>query len=181
MKTTQPRRSARAIDAGAMADIAFLLLLFFLVATVIQDEQGVLVQLPPYDEGELVTSIPDRNVLTVKINAQDQLMVEDQVTALTELRTQTKLFITNPAGSDQWAASPRRAVVSLQNDRGTTYATYLSVYNELKAAYRELWNEAARRRFGRSYEGLSPREQRSIRSEIPLVISEAEPTDHQPQ
>ena len=84
----------------------------------------------------------------------------------------------NPGKRNDLPSSPKRAVISLQNDRSTSYETYLEVYNELKAAYNELWEEAARQTFGKSYEDLNITQQRSIRSEIPLVISEADPTDH---
>lgn len=181
MKTSRQRRGGQQLDAGAMADIAFLLLIFFLVATSILDDQGLLVQLPPYQEKPVTSQLADRNVLNVKINADDQLMVEDEVMVVEELRSKAKDFILNPRGSETLAVSPRKAIVSLQNDRGTSYRAYLSVYNELKAAYRELWEEEARRRYGDAYESLSADKKRAVRTDIPLVISEAEPTDYAPQ
>ncbi len=83
----------------------------------------------------------------------------------------------NPQGRPGLARNPKRAIISLQNDRSTNYATYLAVYNELKGAYNELWEEAARQRYQKSYQELSKQDQKSIRDDIPLVISEAEPTD----
>ena len=83
----------------------------------------------------------------------------------------------NPSGSKNLPSSPTKAVVSIQNDRGTNYESYLEVYNEIKAAYNELWDEAAQMKYQKSYEILDNKSKRSIRAEIPLVISEAEPTD----
>jgi hypothetical protein len=84
----------------------------------------------------------------------------------------------NPQKSGQLPSAPNKAVVSIQNDRGTVYESYLEVYNEIKAAYNELWNEAALQRFQTKYELLDEGLKRDIRAKIPLVISEAEPTDH---
>ena len=151
-----------------MADIAFLLLIFFLVTTTILEDEGIRVRLPPWGPAP-PQEIVDKNVLSVKINGFNQIFV---------LKERAKEFIMNPGKRNDLPSSPKRAVISLQNDRSTSYETYLEVYNELKAAYNELWEEAARQTFGKSYEDLNITQQRSIRSEIPLVISEADPTDH---
>ena len=84
----------------------------------------------------------------------------------------------NPMKRVDMPSNPKKAVVSLQNDRGTTYGVYLEVYNELKAAYNELWEESAQTNFGKSYEELNIAQQRSVRKEIPLIISEADPTNY---
>ena len=76
-------------------------------------------------------------------------------------------------------SSPKKAIVSFQNDRGTSYKTYLTIYNELKAAYNEIWEDEAQTRFGRTYKDLPTSLKREIRKDIPLVISEAEPSDYQ--
>ena len=75
------------------------------------------------------------------------------------------------------AEAPTKAIISLKNDRGTEYATYLEVYNELKAAYNELREEAAKKKYNKSFDFITPDQQSEIRNMIPLVISEAEPTD----
>jgi len=94
------------------------------------------------------------------------------------LREITKNFILNPEKSEDKPNKPTNAIVSLHHDRSTEYSYYLSVYNELKGAYNELWDEVAQRRFGKDFEALGKKEQKQIRSAIPLIISEAEPTDH---
>ena len=93
-----------------------------------------------------------------------------------DLRENTKNFIANPKNMPNMAETPKKAIISLKNDRGTSYEAYIKVYNELKAAYRELWDDAADAQYGRTYEELELAEKKALRAEIPLVISEAEPT-----
>ena len=172
------RRLSSEVNAGSMADIAFLLLIFFLVTTQIDFDKGILVKLPVWED-EIIppVPIPDRNVLSVKVNRNNQLMIEGEVGEMEHLRGQVKEFITNPFKSDKLAVAPNKAVVSLQNDRGTSYEIYLGVYNEIKAAYNELWNEESNRRYGEAYADLPKAVQKEIRSLIPSVISESEPTE----
>jgi biopolymer transport protein ExbD len=168
------------INAGSMADIAFLLLIFFLVTTTIQTDSGLRVLLPPYVE---VPPPPEkknkRNVFAVQINGSNQLLVRGRPVPLSnikEIRAQLKTFIMNRGKDPNASDSPKLAVVSLLNDNGTSYEAYVGVYDQLKAAYNELWEESAQRDYGRSYKDLDRKERKAIRSEIPLVISEAEPT-----
>lgn len=178
MSNTTKRRFENAINASSMADIAFLLLIFFLVTTTILQDEGIMVQLPPYEENALVVALSEENVLTVLVNAKNQLFVEGEDLQIKDLREKTKNFILNPAKLKTLPGNPKQTIISLRNDRGTEYETYIAVYNELKAAYRELWDDLAAQRFGTSYAELSPKLQNQIRAEIPLVISEAEPTDY---
>jgi biopolymer transport protein ExbD len=165
------------INAGSMADIAFLLLIFFLVTTTIVEDKGVLVKLPPWsDEPPDITKLKERNVYSVLVNANDDLLVRGQPMQVRDLRKNAKEFISNPQKREDLAENPRKAIVSLKNDRGTKYGVYLSVYNEVKAAYNELRDEYALRKYGEAYEDLSSDLRKEVRSQIPLVISEAEPT-----
>ena len=170
------RRIENSVNAGSMADIAFLLLIFFLVTTTIVMDKGIRVKLPPYDL-EPVVSPPTKNVLSVKINLYDELLVEGNQISINELRTLTKSFIMNPEKKEELPSKPTKAIISLQNDRASSYKTYVAVYNELKGAYNELWDEQALKVFGKNYGALDKANQRKIRKEIPLVISEADPTD----
>jgi len=171
-------RKAPEVNAGSMADIAFLLLIFFLVTTTIDVDKGVLVRLPPWSEEEPETlDMKTRNVYSVLVNADDQLLVRGEPQSIKTLRANAKEFIMNPNRRDDMAENPKKAIISIKNDRGTSYKTYLEVYNELKAAYNELREELANRRYGKSYAFLEKAVQREIRAEIPLVISEAEPTN----
>lgn len=174
------KRDIPEINAGSMADIAFLLLIFFLVTTTIQTDSGLSVLLPPYVE---VPPEPEkknkRNVFDVLINANNQLLVRGQPLTLDnvgEIKDKLKKFIMNRGKDPNSSESPKLAVVSLLNDNGTSYNAYVSVYNQLRAAYNELWQEMAQGKYGRNYEDLTKDEKKTIRNQIPLVISEAEPT-----
>lgn len=170
-------RMSNEINAGSMADIAFLLLIFFLVTTTIAEDKGVLVKLPPWsDEPPPEMKLNTRNVYSVLVNAQNQLLVRGVPMEIKNLKNNTKLFISNPNNQEDMSEDPKKAIISIKNDRGTKYHTYLEVYNELKTAYNELWEEAAMAKFGKNLELLTNDQQRDIRNEIPLVISEAEPT-----
>ncbi|BDS13512.1 ExbD/TolR family protein [Aureispira anguillae] len=174
------RRDIPEINAGSMADIAFLLLIFFLVTTTIQTDSGLNVLLPPYvEEPPPPQEKNKRNVFAVQINGNNQLLVRGRPLDLSELgdiKEQLKTFIMNHGKDPNSSDSPTKAVVSLLNDNGTSYEAYVGVYNQLKAAYNELWEESAQRKYGRSYGDLDNKERKSVRKEIPLVISEAEPT-----
>lgn len=156
-----------------MADIAFLLLIFFLVATTIISEQGIMVRLPPIAPGE-PAPIPERNVFSVKINASDQLMAEGKLVQPGELRSMVRRFALNPDRLSDLSVAPTKAVISLQHDRATHYERYIEVYNELVAAYREMWQDKALELYGAPYERLSEAARKAIRKQIPMVISEAE-------
>ena len=161
-----------------MADIAFLLLIFFLVTTEIVEDKGVLVRLPPWTPDEIVTQpLPPRGIFNVLVNKDNELLVRNEPFRIEDLRAEAKLFIANPNGDPNMARSPLHAIISLKNDRGTSYATYVAVYNELLAAYRELWDAEAKVDFGKPFDQLTDVQQGSIRDRIPLVLSESEPTD----
>lgn len=172
-------RGVPEINAGSMADIAFLLLIFFIVATTMDVDSGILTKLPPMpeDEPKDQPEIKERNVLTVLINAKDQLLVEGEWTEVSTLRATTREFITNPNKKETLPEDPTKAVVSLQNDRGTSYNAYIEVQNELKAAYNEVRDEESRNRFGKKFSDLNDVQQKEIQAVYPIKISEAEPKD----
>ncbi|NNE29822.1 MAG: biopolymer transporter ExbD [Saprospiraceae bacterium] len=171
-------RMTNEINAGSMADIAFLLLIFFLVATQIVEDKGILVKLPPWsDEEPDIAKLKKRNVFSVLVNANNQLLVRGEPTRIDDLRERAKDFIMNPAKREDLAEAPDVAIISLKNDRGTAYKTYLEVYNELKGAYNELWNDESMARYGEAYSNdLDYAKRKAIQKKIPLVLSEAEPT-----
>ena len=170
-------RMKNEINAGSMADIAFLLLIFFLVTTQIVEDKGVLVKLPPWsDEEPDIQRLKDRNVYSILVNADNQLLVRGEPKLISNLRADTKVFIANPDKRSDMAERPDMGIVSLKNDRGTKYSTYLEVYNEIMGAYNELRNEEAQIRFGKEYQFLNADQGKEIRTSIPLVLSEAEPT-----
>ena len=171
------RRGLPEINAGSMADIAFLLLIFFLVTTTMDIDTGIARKLPPMpeEEQEKPPEIKAKNIYVVLINSNNQLLVEGDWTEISQLKDGAKKFINNngldPASSD----NPQKAIISLQNDRGTEYKTYIRVQNELAAAYNELRNEAALNKFGERYIDLNKTQQKDIRKMYPQKISEAEP------
>lgn len=176
-KKSSKDRMNNEINAGSMADIAFLLLIFFLVTTTIAEDKGVLVKLPPWsDEPPPPLKLNSRNVYSVLVNASNQLLVRGDLMQINQLKENTKNFIMNPNNMSNMAESPKEALISIKNDRGTNYKTYLEVYNELKAAYNELWEEASMKKFGKNFEDLNKDQREQVTSEIPLVISEAEAT-----
>ncbi|MEZ4984742.1 MAG: biopolymer transporter ExbD [Saprospiraceae bacterium] len=172
-KTT--RRGAPEVNAGSMADIAFLLLIFFLVTTKILSENGIMVMLPHWDDAPVARPANERNVLRIAINQWDQLMIEGVSRQLTDVRPFAQQFILNPEGRSDMAAAPNKVVVSLAHHRGTSYATYLHVYSELRAAWHDIWQEAALVQYQIDYDLLPPEKQAQIRNRYPMVISEAEP------
>lgn len=177
-KKSSRDRMSNEVNAGSMADIAFLLLIFFLVTTTIDVDKGVLVKLPPWsEEPPEVEKMKTRNVYSVLVNAQNQLLVRGEPASVETLRDNAKEFIMNPKRREDMAEHPTKAIISVKNDRGTAYKTFLEVYNELKAAYNELRNEESQKRHGKEFQFLTKDQQRAIRADIPLVISEAEPTN----
>jgi len=163
------------INASSMADIAFLLLIFFLVTTTIDGDKGLTVKLPPIsEEPEPMKNINKRNVLNILVNRKDELLVNDAQTEVSALKDLAINFVTNPLQENDKPLNPQKAVVSLKNDESTTYHMYISVHNELKAAYNQLWNQTAKQQFDKNYEQLNKAERKTIRSIYPYQISEAE-------
>lgn len=200
------KREIPEINAGSMADIAFLLLIFFLVATTMDIDTGISRLLPPIPEKdqEVQTDVNERNVLVVLINRDDQLMVEGELMNLEELKNKTIEFFSNPADdptlpekqleefefpAGQSSVFPdgkaelmiSKGVVSLQNDRSTTYGKYLKVQDVLVTAVNDLRNQFAIDYFGRSWEEFNPKNptdeaiMEEIKSVYKMNISEAEP------
>ncbi|CAH0999286.1 hypothetical protein LEM8419_00584 [Neolewinella maritima] len=152
-----------------MADIAFLLLIFFLVTTTIAEEQGVLVRLPAWEIDAPIT--PSSEVFTVMLNANDELLVEEVAARSVDLPQAVYDFVLSPQ------RTPKQAVISLVHDRSSSYARYLEVYDALLAGYHMLWDESANRQYGKRYAMLTELQQKSIRAELPMTLSEAEPID----
>ncbi|GAA5221073.1 ExbD/TolR family protein [Membranihabitans marinus] len=173
------KRESPEVNAGSMADIAFLLLIFFLVTTTIDADKGITVKLPPWSETPPETQrLNERNVFSVLVNATDDLLVRGEPADINQLRERAKEFIMNPQGRSDLATKPTSAIISLKNDRGTHYKAYLEVYNELKAAYDELWDEESQRMYGMPYgDELGTARKNAIKLKIPFVLSEAEPTN----
>lgn len=165
------------IHAGSMADIAFLLLIFFLVTTTIVQDEGILVKLPPYDPDPVVPEVLSRNILRVVVNASGAILVDKEEVTLDVVAPRLVQFIRNPNNDLNLAKDPKQAIVSLIHDRGTLYEDYIGVYNALKQGYRELWDGVAQERYALPYNQLEANQQRAVRRDFPMVLSEAEPSD----
>ncbi len=230
------RRGLQEINAGSMADIAFLLLIFFLVTTTMDQDIGILRQLPPPipPDMEKPPEVKQRNVYEVLVNSNDQLLVEGRPMDIRDLKAGAIEFYTNPSGSpdlpqltrvsratvqdnlnklrqalsespdseelkdkiETWedkliaidligdySELPGSALISLQNDRGTSYEMYIKVQNELSAGINELRNSLSQEKFGVAYSELNTSDDndkpkiKAIRAVYPQRISEAEPKD----
>lgn len=172
------RRGLPEINAGSMADIAFLLLIFFLVTTTMDQDTGIARKLPPMPEEEMQdddSQIHARNIYTVLINSHNQLLVEGELMDVSQLKDGATKFINNNGIDPNSSDNPEKAIISLQNDRGTEYMTYIRVQNELAAAYTALRNNAALNTFGERYADLNKTQQKEIKKMYPQKISEAEP------
>jgi len=148
------KRAAPEVNAGSMADIAFLLLIFFLVTTTIEKDSGINRKLPPIDDSEVEPPIiKQKNIFTVLLNKNDQLLVEDEPMQIKDLRKAAVEFLDNGGDgscsycqgkkSSSSSDNPDKAIISLKNDRETSYAAYIAVQNELVAAYNVLRNRRA--------------------------------------
>ncbi len=200
------RRATPEVNAGSMADIAFLLLIFFLVTTTIEKDKGIARQLPPMDEiDQPDVVIKQKNLFIVNVNKDDQLLVEDDLMQLKDLRQAAIDFLDNggaPSGSPLYcnyckgkrdvasSDNPEKAVISVQNDRLTSYDMYISVQNELVAAYNFLRNRESQRLYGWKFtevkkaidegsfqgnEEATMEKLENIQKLFPLKLSEAEP------
>ena len=183
------------INASSMADISFLLLIFFLVTTSMDVNQGLARRLPapiPPDQKVEDKDINKRNLLVVKINSANQLMVQGQLMDVKQLREKAKEFILNannavnfPKVYEEDFGAPfgvvkytKDHVISVQNDVDTQYQAYLDVQNELVAAYNELREECAQKYFHKAYNELEEDQQKQIQKIYPQKISEAEPKNY---
>lgn len=183
------KRGVQQINGGPMADIAFLLLIFFLVATTISTDSGIYRKLPPMpdEEQKEQEEIKKRNILPVLVNLNDQLLVEGKRMDISQLAPKVKEFMKNPANSEDLPEKEEKqikhfgkvavtkGVISLRNDRGTSYDMYIKVQNELTRAINELRDALAKQKFNKEFENLSKSKQEAIEDIYPLAISEAEP------
>jgi biopolymer transport protein ExbD len=174
------RRDIPEINAGSMADIAFLLLVFFLVTTTMDVPNGLQVALPPISEEPPEDSKQKkREVLEVLVNSADQLLVEGSALTIDKLRQKTMDHLTNEGRNPTLSTTSTKAIVSLKNDRGTSYDMYVQVYNELTAAYNKVRDEYSMQKYGVIYSKLDPiRDEdkiKEVKKKYPKKLSEAEP------
>ena len=188
------KRKCPEINASSMADIAFLLLIFFLVTTTMSVDKGLSRRLPaplPENMEKQSVEVNKRNTFIVLLNSNNQLLVQGEFLNVKDLREKAKVFIKNEFNDPNMPVKKpmdveffgtvevtKDHIISLQNDRMTQYQAYIEVQNELVAAYNELRDELSRAKFGMAYESLDEERQKAIQKIYPQKISEAEPKNY---
>ena len=185
------KKKTPAINSSSTADIAFLLLCYFLMTTTMGEQAGLQRRLPPIpDKDQKVEDqkVNRRNIVIVRINSADRLFAGNEAMDVTLLKDKMKEFLGNPLDNPELPEKePKeiegktymvsKGVISLQNDRGTSYQAYIAVQNELVKAVNELRDEFAMKEFGKPFARLSEDQQDIVKKVVPQNISEAEPKD----
>jgi biopolymer transport protein ExbD len=176
----EKKRRGAEIPTASMADIAFLLLIFFLVTTTIDVDTGIGMTLPPKLEEEVEPPpVKERNMLKILVNTQGQVLLEEKQSAVNLIRDEVKKHIQNEGADPNYAESADKAVVSIKTDRGTPYDVYIQVLDEVWMAYFELWDSEARGlgfpNYNEYRNSLGPDDENVIREKIKAQISIAEP------
>ena len=192
------KRKTPDINAGSQADIAFLLLIFFLVATTMNTDTGIarmLPPMPPEDQQQEEIKVKERNLFLVFINGRGDIMAgvsgKQEPIDLSQLKERAKEFVTNPmedpnlpekidkeielTDGSKWVYPVSEGVISLQTTRDTNYQSYIMVQNELTRAFNEVRDEVATRKFGAKFADLPEDQRNAVSKAVPLKISEAEP------
>lgn len=185
------KRGMPGLNTSSTADISFMLLIFFLVTTSMDTDQGLgrtLPKPPEEDQKNNEIKVKERNILNIRINRDNMLMIGDDYVSVQEVKDRAKEFIANPEDKPNLPEKrPKKVkllgqmmvtenhVISVQTDRGTSYWVYFTVQDALVSAYNELRDELAKEQFGYKYEFLTNEQQEAIREVYPQKISEAEP------
>ena len=192
------KRKVQEINAGSMADIAFLLLIFFLVATTMNVDTGlarVLPPMPPEDQKQEDIKVKERNMFLVLVNGAGQIMAgvpgQQVPVDFRQLKDMVKEFILNPMDDEtlpektdkeielpdgsKWVYPVSEGVVSLQTTRDTGYQIYIMVQNELTRAFNEIRDDVSMKKFNKKFADLNDDERKAITTAVPPKISEAEP------
>ncbi len=196
------RKKSPEINAGSMADIAFLLLIFFLVTTTMDVDAGISKKIPEKPTHKTPFDVKEKNVLEVNINFNNQLFVDGKIIELKELKQIAINFIDNGGGFDSnqqpcnWCEGdrietssdhPSKAIISIKTDRNTSYETYIATLDKLNLSYAFLRNKLAIKMYNTNYETLLDIYKKSnysnesvanrikiIKDKYPLLISDAE-------
>lgn len=188
------KRKTPGINGSSSADIAFMLLIFFLITTSMDTDKGLARRLPPpvpKDQKKQDVDINKRNLLIVLINSNNEILCGDQFVDIKQLKDKVKEFIDNPYNDANKPEkveedvpffgkimTAKKHVISLQNDRGTEYQAYISVQNELAKAYNELRDDLSKKKFGMAFAELDEEQQKAVQQVYPQKISEAEPKNY---
>lgn len=180
------------INSSSTADIAFLLLCYFLMTTTMGSQTGLSRRLPPMpDKNQKVEDqkVNRRNIIQVKINSSDRILAGSEAIEVSQLKDKVKDFLSNPTNNpnlpekevqdiEGYGKYPvSKGVISLQNDRGTSYQAYIAVQNELVKAVNELRDDFSKMAYGKKFAALDEDQQAIVKKAVPQNISEAEPKD----
>ena len=196
------RRDLPEINAGSMADIAFLLLIFFLVTTTLEVDQGIYTKLPKKNPDQQAIPFKDKNILDVIINANNELYVDKEIIDIPSLTKVALAFIDNGGGTDldgnpcTWCKGkkdptssdhPSKALIAVDANRGADYGTYIQVLDNLHRAYRKLRDEYSKNTYQMSYTDMVKEEKKKnidnalfrerikdVRAKYPLLISDSQ-------
>jgi biopolymer transport protein ExbD len=166
------------VPGSSLADIAFLLLIFFLLVTHINVDTGIGLVLPPKPKpNQPPPKIKKRNILDILVNSQGQVLINDTPTPISQVKQKVKSFINNKGQNPNLSDSPKKAVVSIKTSRQTTYAIYISMIDKVVGAYQDLRNAASQTRYGKNYDQLKngSAAQKAIQKLYPKQISIAKP------
>lgn len=194
MASKRKQKKMPALSTTSSADIAFMILLFFLLTTSMDTDMGLARRLPPpvpKDQKNTDIDIKKRNLMVVLINTNNQILCNGQFVEVNQLKELVKEFIANPFNDEHKPEKTevdvpfygkmmvtKNHIISLQNDRGTEYQAYINVQNELAAAYNELRNDVSKEKFGRIFDELDEEQQKAVQMIYPQKISEAEPKNY---
>ena len=185
-------RKTPEINSSSTADMAFILLCFFLMTTTMDQDKGLQRRLPPMPDPNQKAQdqkVNRRNIIVVKINSADRLLAGTEPMDVSQLKDKIKEFLTNPLNDPNLPEKEEieiegygpcmvsKGVISLQNDRGTSYQAYIAVQNELVKAVNELRDDFSMANYGKKYFNLDEDQQAIVRKAVPQNISEAEPKD----
>ena len=186
------KKKVPAMNTSSTADIAFLLLCYFLMTTTMGSQTGLSRRLPPMPDPNQKAQdqkVNRRNIIVVKINSADRILAGSEPIDISQLKDKIKEFLTNPADDpnlpekeiqeiEGYGECPvSKGVISLQNDRGTSYQAYIAVQNELVKAVNEIRDDFSRRAYGKPFAALDEEKQDIVKKAVPQNISEAEPKD----
>ncbi|MCD8176299.1 MAG: biopolymer transporter ExbD [Tannerellaceae bacterium] len=187
------KRKTPGINGSSSADIAFMLLIFFLITTSMDTDKGLARRLPPPVDKSTIDAvdIKKRNLMIVLINTNNQILCNGDYIELAQLKDRVKEFIENPYNDESKPEKidedvpyfgkmqvTKNHVISLQNDRGTEYQAYIDVQNELAMAYTELRDDVSQKKFGKTFIELDEEQQKAVQKIYPQKISEAEPKNY---
>lgn len=182
----ESRKTISGVNAGSMADIAFLLLIFFLVTTTFPEDQGIESVMPrPCPEGvDCTAELHEKNIFTIKLNRNNELMANNELIDIDELRENIKAFVDNNGDTTceychgekdiSLSDNPKKAVIAIHTDREAKYDNYIEVQNELVGAYYELRQELCKMKFNKNVDELTEEEVLVLQESYPFRITEAD-------